>query len=98
MQMTRWPLAKRKSHRCDPRKPAPPETTEVGMPFILASRSSSHNSPFDLDSAPFAASATDAERNGHWALPRWPGEREKSALERTHPARKRGAAPPVHPS
>ena len=28
-QMTRWPLPSRSSQRCDPRKPAPPVTTEV---------------------------------------------------------------------
>src|ERR671914_23171 len=30
-QMTRWPRATRKSHRWEPRKPAPPVTREVGM-------------------------------------------------------------------
>src|ERR671916_744903 len=30
-QITRWPREMRKSHRCEPRKPAPPVTREVGM-------------------------------------------------------------------
>ncbi len=56
-----------------------------------------HNSPFDLDSAPFAAS--DNGRRAEWplgfaALASEVNERFK----RTHPARKRGAAPPVHQS
>ncbi len=31
-QRTRWPSRTRRSQRCDPRKPAPPVTTEVGIP------------------------------------------------------------------
>src|SRR5262249_48159303 len=34
-QITRCPSASRCSHRCDPRKPAPPVTTEVGIESIL---------------------------------------------------------------
>src|SRR5947199_6757121 len=30
-QMTSWPLARRRSQRCDPRKPAPPVTKERGL-------------------------------------------------------------------
>src|SRR3954447_2568041 len=30
-QITRWPLASRWSQRCDPRNPAPPVTSEVGI-------------------------------------------------------------------
>src|SRR3712207_1837037 len=30
-QITRWPRASRKSHRFEPRKPAPPVTSEVGI-------------------------------------------------------------------
>src|SRR5665647_8902 len=30
-QMTRWPFSSRYSHRCDPRNPAPPVTTDVVM-------------------------------------------------------------------
>src|SRR5262245_60227141 len=34
-QITRCPSASRCSHRCDPRKPAPPVTTEVGIKGIV---------------------------------------------------------------
>src|SRR3954451_590588 len=30
-QMTRWPRRRSSSHRCEPRKPAPPVTRQVGM-------------------------------------------------------------------
>src|SRR3954465_719429 len=30
-QMTRWPRLRSSSHRCEPRKPAPPVTRHVGM-------------------------------------------------------------------
>src|SRR5436190_17000791 len=33
MAMTLWPRASSKSTRCDPRKPAPPVTTETGRRF-----------------------------------------------------------------
>src|SRR5579859_2473718 len=35
-QITRWPRASSSSHRCEPRKPAPPVTRQVGMSGNLA--------------------------------------------------------------
>ena len=35
-QMTRWPRSSSASHRCDPRKPAPPVTRDVGMARSLS--------------------------------------------------------------
>src|SRR4051812_1070115 len=37
-QITRCPRASSSSHRCDPRKPAPPVTTQVAMPGTLVLR------------------------------------------------------------
>src|SRR5580704_387083 len=34
MAMTLWPRARRRSHKWEPRKPAPPVMTEVGCFFI----------------------------------------------------------------
>src|SRR5207344_601733 len=34
-QRTRWPSPRRASHRCEPRNPAPPVTTDVGMAAML---------------------------------------------------------------
>src|SRR5947208_11273624 len=37
-QMTRWPRRRSSSHRCEPRKPAPPVTRQVGMGVKGSSR------------------------------------------------------------
>src|ERR1043166_3976642 len=34
--ITRWPSARSRSHRCEPKKQAPPVTTETGLELLLA--------------------------------------------------------------
>src|SRR5665647_1991107 len=51
-QMTRWPFSSRYSHRCDPRNPAPPVTTDVVMRVLSICTSRTHDragrSPHDV--------------------------------------------------
>src|SRR4051794_3566254 len=44
---TRWPCSRRYSQRCDPRKPAPPVTTEVVIRRSLLGRPVSRPSPYE---------------------------------------------------
>src|SRR5579884_3579485 len=50
-QMTRWPRRRSSSHRCEPRKPAPPVTRLVGMARSLA-QPAQGGCPHDVGLAP----------------------------------------------
>src|SRR5665647_2749898 len=54
-QITRWPLSRRYSQRCEPRNPAPPVTTDVVIVVLSVGAARTHDgagrSPHDVQVA-----------------------------------------------